>query len=272
MLGLGLIGCGAIGSAVIKAILGGQIPDVSLLAVLRRPTTPSVGHSQKASGIRYVATIEEMVALAPDLVFEVAGHEAVVACGPSVVAAGIDLMLMSVGALANADLRHQLTELAIQHRATILIPSGAIGGLDLLRAGGSGGQLEQVDLTCTKHPSALAGQPYVINLGRDLLSLNEPLTVFDGSAADACPGFPKSANIAAAVSLAGVGFDRTRVCIVADPGAARTMYTLEAKGSFGEMRLTLRNIPHPRNPRTSFLACLGAVAAIKNVQGPFRFI
>lgn len=272
MFKIGLIGCGAIGSALVEAVLNEDVPGSQLVAILDISSNVTIRRAQQVLGTRFADTIEQLISSRPDLVVEAAGHQAVAAYGRFVISAGIDLLVMSVGALADPHLRKELTELAVQRGTTILIPSGAIGGLDLLRAGHSQGQLEEVVLTSIKHPSALAGQPYLVKHGLDLSGIDEPLVVFEGLAADACLAFPKSTNIAAAVSLAGLGFDRTRVCVVADPGTARTVHTLEAKGSFGEMRLTLHNFPHPENPRTSFLACLGAVAAIRNVQGPLRFV
>ena len=125
-------------------------------------------------------------------------------------------------------------------------------------------------LTSTKRPGALMGQPYLVEHSIDLDGLDEPLTVFEGPATEACVAFPKSTNIAAAVSLAGIGFDHTRV--VADPETPRTIHTLRARGAFGELQLTLQNCPHPENPRTTYLACLSPVAALKNLQTAIRFV
>lgn len=272
MLRVGLIGCGVIGSALVDAIIGGQLQGVRLVAVLGTSMSPAVSRARQVLGARFVNSIEALIAHEPNLVFEAAEHQAVGAYAEPVLAAGINLLLMSVGALADPDLRRDLTELADQQGAAILIPSGAIGGLDVLRACHCQGELDEVVLTSTKHPRALAGQPYILDHTIDLNALRAPLTVFDGSATEACLAFPKSTNIAAAVSLAGLGFDRTRVCVVADPEAERTMHSLQARGGFGQLELTLHNYPHPENPRTSYLACLGAVAAVKNLQGPVRFI
>ena len=269
---VGLIGCGVIGSALIEAIIDGQLPDARLVAILSTSISPAASRARRVLDTHLVDSIEALIAYKPNLVFEAAEHQAVRSYARTVLAAGIDLLLMSIGALADPDLRRDLTDLADQQGAAILIPSGAIGGLDVLRACQCQGELDQVVLTSTKHPRALAGQPYILDRAVGLDNLDAPLTVFDGSAAEACLAFPKSTNIAAAVSLAGLGFDRTRVCVVADPDAERTVHSLEARGGFGELELTLHNYPHPENPRTSYLACLGAVAAVKNLQGSLRFI
>jgi len=210
--------------------------------------------------------------LAPDLVIEAAGNESVLAHGPLVVASGIHFLPMSVEALADPRLLTELTELANQYHTGILIPSGAIGGLDVLRASRARGELNEVLLTSTKPAAALIGQPFLIEQGISLEGLERAVSVFDGPASAACIAFPKSTNIAAAVSLAGLGFDRTRVRVVADPHILCTTHSLQAKGAFGELQLTLRSFPHPKNPKTTSLACLGAVAAVKNVGAAIRFI
>ncbi len=272
MFKIALIGCGAIGSTVVEAILNEELTNVRLVGILDLLSNDVIERAQQVLGTHFVRSVEELIELGPDLVFEAAGHGAVFAYGRSVLAAGIDFLPMSVGALARSDFLTELTELANQQGATILISSGAIGALDMLRASRARGELEEVVLTSTKRPKALMGQPYLVEHGIHLDGLEEPLTVFDGPAAEACVAFPKSTNIAASVSLAGIGFDRTRVRVVADPKTPRTIHTLQARGAFGELQLTLQNYPHPENPSTSYLACLGPVAAFTNMQGAIRFV
>ena len=272
MVKVGLIGCGAIGGEVVDAILNGEIPDARLVGILDVKSNSTIEHAQRALGAQFVQEIEELISLAPDLVMEAAGHEALLAYGRSVVDAGIDLLPMSVGALADPVFLSEMTTLAKQHAASILISSGAIGALDILRASRARGELDEVVLTSTKRPTAFAGQPHVVDGGIDLEALDGPLTIFDGLAAEACLAFPKSTNIAASISLAGLGFDRTRVRVVADPETPRTVHTLQARGAFGEMQLTLQGFPHPENPRTSYLACLSPVSSLGHMQGVFRFV
>jgi aspartate dehydrogenase len=271
MLKLGLIGCGAIGGAVASALLDEEVPGVRLAGILDIAVNEIIVRAQH-DNIPLVQHIEELLDLGPDLVLEAAGHQALIAHGRSVVSAGIDLLPMSVGALADPALRDDLAALANRTGATIYISSGAIGCLDVLRAGHAQGGLEEVVLTSAKRPAALAGQPYLVEHGINVDALDAPLTVFDGSATEACLTFPKSTNIAASVSLAGLGFDETRVRVVADPEIPRTTHTLQIKGGFGEAQLTLRNLPHPDNPSTTYLACLGAIAALNNVQAMLRFV
>ena len=271
MLKLGIMGCGAIGGAVAAAILNEELPGVRLGGILDIAANDVTARAQRA-GVPVVQQTEDLLALEPNLILEAAGHQALIAHGRAVVAAGIDLLPMSVGALADSDLRTELFALADQSDTTIYISSGALGCLDVLRASQTLGGLVEVVLTSTKRPAALSGQPYLVKHGIDVDGIEAPLTVFDGSATEACLTFPKSTNIAASASLAGLGFEQTRVRVVADPNIPRTIHTLLIKGDFGEAQLTLRNLPHPDNPSTTYLACLGAIAALNNVRASLRFV
>ena len=271
MLKLGLIGCGAIGGAVAEAVLNEELPGVRLVGILEIAVNQITERASQA-GIPTVQQVNDLLDLEPSLVMEAAGHQALVAHGRAVVSAGVDLLPMSVGALADSGLRTDLNELACQTGTTIYVSSGALGCLDVVRAGQALGGLEEVVLTSTKRPAALSGQPYLVEHGIKVDDLDTPMTVFDGTATAACLAFPKSTNIAASASLAGLGFDATRVRVVADPDIPRTIHTLTVKGSFGEAQLTLRNLPHPDNPSTTLLACLGAIAGLNNVQATLRFV
>ena len=271
MLKLGIIGCGAIGGAVAEAVLNEEVAGVRLVAILDIAANRVTERASRA-GIPIVQQINDLLDLEPGLVLEAAGHQALVAHGRSVVSAGVDLLPMSVGALADPVLRTDLAELARQTGTTIYITSGAIGCLDVVRASHALGGLEEVVLTSTKRPAALSGQPYLVEHGINVDALEAPLTVFDGTATEACLTFPKSTNIAASVSLAGLGFEETRVRVVADPDIPRTTHTLSVKGNYGEAQLTLRNLPHPDNPSSTYLACLGAIASLNNMRATLRFI
>jgi len=271
MLKLGIIGCGAIGGAVAAAVIDEELAEVKLVGILDIAANDVTDRAQR-TGVPVFEETAELLELGPDLVLEAAGHQALFAHGRAVVSAGTDLLPMSVGALADAAFRIELFRLADQAGATIYVSSGALGCLDVLRASHALGSLEEVVMTSTKRPAALTGQPYLVENGIEVDDLNAPLTVFDGSATEACLTFPKSTNIAASASLAGLGFERTRVRVVADPNIPRTTHTLLIKGDFGEAQLTLRNLPHPDNPSTTYLACLGAIAALNNVQASLRFV
>ena len=150
-----------------------------------------------------------------------------------------------------------------------MVPTGAIAGLDAIRAARIGG-LDEVQLRTTKPPRALAGAPGLRGLGVDLDHLAGPVVVFDGTAADAVIAFPANLNVVAALSLAGIGPDRTRVVLVADPAGTSNIHEITARGAFGELSIRLDNRPTPGNPKTSHLASLSAIALLRGLSEAVR--
>ncbi len=185
-----------------------------------------------------------------NLVVEAASQGAVVEYAEGVVDRGMNLMIMSVGALVDTKFLDRLLEKAERRGVKVMIPSGAIAGLDGIRSAAIG-KIESVVLTTTKPPA---------NLG---VEGTDKRVVYDGPAREAVRRFPKNVNVAATLSLAGIGFDKTRVRIVADPGVRRNQHEVEVKGEFGELYVRVQNVPSPANPKTSYLAALSAVATIE---------
>jgi aspartate dehydrogenase len=212
---------------------------------------------------RAVENPEDMLAEAA-LVVEAANQDAVKQYAREVVSAGRDLLILSVGALVDDGLWNELRELARKNRCNIFLPTGGLGGIDLLKSA-SRAQLSTVQLVTTKPPKAISTVPYVTSKGVDLASLREPMVVFEGTAREAVKHFPKNINVAATVSLAGVGFDRTKVKIVADPGMSRNYHELVVEGRFGKMRCSVLNAPSTTNPKTSYLAALSAISTLENI-------
>ncbi|HVR54655.1 MAG TPA: aspartate dehydrogenase, partial [Pseudorhodoferax sp.] len=176
---------------------------------------------------------------------------------------------VSVGALGDAALRAEIEEAARAGGGRPLVASGAIGGLDALRAARASGAagLHSVRYTGRKPPLAWAGTPAEARC--DLAAVREPTVVFEGHAAEAARAFPKNANVTAAVALAGIGFERTAVTLVADPGVTANVHELQATGAFGSLSLQLANAPLPDNPKTSWLAALSIEAALHAHFHPF---
>lgn len=260
---VGLVGCGAIGSAVAQAILQNRVPGARLAAVaVRRPTETASAIARQA-GCPLVSSPEELLEAHPTVVVESAAAGAVETYMIPALEAGVDALILSVGALVDEGLRERLAAAASGRGARVLIPSGAIGGTDVLRAAAAMGTLARVTLSTRKSPAGLQSAPFVIRKGLRLADLTDAEVIFQGSARDAVREFPQNVNVAATISLAGLGFDRTQVRIVADPSTPRTVHELEASGEFGELRLHLANTPHPEQPRTSWLAALSAVAALQ---------
>jgi aspartate dehydrogenase len=188
-----------------------------------------------------------------DLVVEAASQDAVSQYAEIILLKGINLMVMSVGALADDALLNRLRKAAEKSNSKLIIPSGAIAGLDGIRSGAVG-RLDTIILTTTKNPKSL---------GVDTISKS---LIFEGSAREAVKKFPKNVNVAATLALAGMGFEKTKVRIVADPEAAKNQHEILVKGEFGEMTIRIENLPSPDNPKTSYLAAMSAVAAIKKLN------
>lgn len=166
---------------------------------------------------------------------------------------------MSVGALADGE----LLALLQSSKGRIYIPTGAIAGIDAIRAVRH--LLDAVTLTTTKAPKALAGAPFFETSGIKLDAIEDRTVIYEGSAADAVRKFPANVNVAAVLSLAGIGFEKTRVRIVADPAFTTNQHEITATGSFGTFQFTVNNVPSPGNPKTSYLAVLSAIECLRSI-------
>ena len=201
-----------------------------------------------------------------DLLIEAASPKAVSEMLPEIVRRRKSLMALSAGGLLqNAPLLRRATRL----RVPIYLPSGALGGLDAVKAARIG-RLKSVTLTTRKSPEALAGAPGIARKKINLSSLKKPRVIFSGSAAQAVGDFPKNINVAATLALAGLGATRTRVKIIAEPGLQANVHEVTAVGSFGKLTVRTENKPSLENPKTSQLAVYSAVATLRQILEPLR--
>jgi aspartate dehydrogenase len=230
---LALIGCGSIGNAVATAIAQGCLPGIELAGITDLPGGPGAARAA-ALQCPYFADVPELLGAKPDLVLEAATADVARAFAAEVLDGGADLMIVSVGALSDPEFFGCLTARAKSSGRRIYVPSGAIGGLDIIKAAALGG-LDECRLTTTKTPRALRGAPGVRGPGIDLESIQEATTIFEGTASQAVRLFPQNLNVAAAVSLAGLGLEKTTVRIIADPGAA----TIYMRSSFADVSVRL---------------------------------
>jgi len=233
------------------------LPAAELALVLRDA-------ADAPAGITLLTGAAQLLAWQPGLLIECAGHDAVREHAPGALRAGVDVMLTSVGALADDNLRVQLSDAARAGASRLITVSGAIGGLDALNAARGAG-LHSVRYIGRKPPLAWSGTP--ADYAFDLAALTQPTVIFSGSAAESALAYPKNANVTAAVALAGVGFAQTRVQLVADPGVTQNCHELEVHGAFGEFQIRLANAPLPDNPKTSWLAALSLEAEIRGYFG-----
>jgi aspartate dehydrogenase len=206
----------------------------------------------------------------PDLVVEAASHEAVREYCVPLLESGVDVIVLSGGALHEDDLRLRLEGAAQASGALLYVPSGGIAGLDALKAACIAG-VHEASITVMKPPAAWKNISYVEQLGFDLDRLTEAKTLYDGPARAGVPLFPANVNIAAVLSLAGVGFDRTRLKVVADPTLTHNTHLIEIRGETGNISVKLENVPAPQNPKTAWLACYSALAAVKQAKSSVRY-
>ena len=248
------IGFGAIAQSLAAALATG--PGALRLAGALLPE----GRAAKVpAGMTRWTDVASLIAAKPDLVVECATHAAVRETVPPLLAAGIDVVIVSIGALGDPATVARLQDAACRGGARATAVSGAIGGLDVLRSAALAG-LDSVTYVGRKPPAAWTGTPAEKLL--DLAALAEATTFYEGSAVEAARDYPKNTNVTAAVALAGVGFEKTRVRLIADPAAPGNTHELEARGAFGDFRIVLNNKPLPTNPRTSWLAALSVEQAV----------
>jgi aspartate dehydrogenase len=257
---LGMIGYGAIGREVVAASRRGDLgPQVELAAVLvRRPRSADDGLLVTNEAGRF---LEQSL----DVVLECAGHQAVRAHGARCLEAGADLVLTSVGALVDDALRASLEGAAAANARRLILASAGIGALDIL-AGAAVGGLESVAMTVRKDPSAWYGTEAESLC--DLAHLRAPFVVYDGPVREGARRYPQNVNIAAAVALAGIGLDRTRLTIVADPTIRTHVVEIEAAGAFGSFRFLEDVTPSADNPKTGKLVAMAVVKTIRQLAAP----
>ncbi|MGY8998562.1 MAG: aspartate dehydrogenase [Rhodospirillales bacterium] len=258
-----LIGFGAIGLEITKRLV--DDPQVRIAQILVRPgkeamLKEAMLRGEIDNGVRIISSIEELDPI-PDCVLECASHAAVAEFAPYFLSQGIDFGLISTGALSDPTLMQCLKIESKNGNSQLFVVPGAIGGVDALAAAGAE-NLDKVIYTSKKLPMSWTGTPADIEF--DLSSIKEATIIFNGSARQAAKLYPKNANVAATIALAGLGFEDTKVTLVADPNAKGNTHHLEAFGSFGELDVTIIGNSLPSNPKSSALTAYSAVRALKN--------
>jgi len=267
---IGLLGGGVIARLFLEQLRAGAIAQAEVVAIAGRGPASRGAALAREFGVPFVVGTEALVAARPDLVIEAASHEAVREHAEKLLDQRISIMLLSGGALADDALRARLEHAAHANRALLYVPSGGIGGLDALKAACAAG-VDEVTIAITKPPAAWKGIAYVERLGIDLDRLDGATTLFEGSAREGVPHFPANVNIAAVLALAGAGFDRTRLKVVADPALRFNTHFIRIKGRTGTIDLRVESVPSPDNPKTALLACYSALAAFRQYASPVRY-
>lgn len=255
---VGMIGLGAIGSAVLAAARAGRLGQgVELVRVLVRRPRPEEPLA--------TADFSAFLAARPEVVLEVAGHEALRWHGIACLEAGADLVLTSAGALVDDAFRLALEQAAARAGRRIVVASAGIGALDILGAAAVGG-LARVRITVRKDPSAWWGTPAERLL--ELSSLREPAVVYEGPVREGARLYPQNVNVAAAAALAGAGLDASELVIVADPTVREHVVEIEAEGAFGRFRFEEAIRPSAENPKTGVLVAMAVVKSLRRLAAP----
>ena len=248
------MGYGSIGRRLAGFVGDGSAGRSALVATLVRD--PAGHEAAEDQGWPFVRTADQLLAAKPDVIVEAAGHEAVRTHIPGFLRAGVDTLIVSIGALADDALFEEIRRSAEAGHSRLLLATGAVGSLDALSAARQIG-LSEVLHTIRKPRSALGplADPPVSGPGGDIVA-------FAGSAREAALAFPANANVVAAVGLAGIGLDRTQVRIISSPITDRNIHEIHATGAFGELDFRIANRSASDNPRSSLLAAGSLAAAL----------
>ena len=260
---IGLLGCGTIGTEIALAIDSGKIP-ASLTHVFDFSKDASKKLVNNLKNKPEIAENVGLLAAAPlDLIVEAASQDAIRDNALTILQNKKDLMIMSVGALLDESILDVILEGCQDFKKSVYLPSGAILGLDGIRAVRN--ELESVTLVTTKNPKALKGAKFFETSDIDLDEITGPTTIYDGFAQEAVRLFPANINVAALLSLAGLGSEKTKVRIVADPTTAKNTHEIIAQGRFGKFSIKVENVPSESNPKTSKLAILSAIECLRAI-------
>jgi aspartate dehydrogenase len=251
---LAILGCGNIGGTIGR-MLQKQGGDVSVVAVydIDRKKAESLA-SEITPRPTVCKDVDELLKnKEATLVLEAASQEAVSLYGKKILGSGKSLMVMSVGAFSEDRLLKEMRETSKKKKVKIYIPSGAVAGIDGVKSALIGG-ITQVTLTTRKNPR---------NLDSDV---KKETVLYDGPAREGIKRYPKNVNVAATLSLAGIGLDKTVLRIIADPKTDKNTHEIVVKGAFGSFCVLMENAPSPENPKTSYLAILSAMAMLKKLS------
>ena len=258
-----IAGLGAIGLPLARALDAG-VDGLTLVAVAARDRTKARAN---LVGFRHAPQLVELAELAKaDIVVEAVPAAQFERVAVPAIEAGRILIVASAGALLP---RMHLVRRAVLTGARIIVPTGALLGLDAVRAAAEG-PVESITIETRKPPGGLAGAPYLEKNAITVTGLTEPLLVFEGNALDAAAGFPANVNVAAALALAGIGPARTKVRIWADPGVSRNIHTIEVEADAARFTMRIENVPSAENPRTGRLVSQSLMACLRGLVSPMK--
>lgn len=266
---IGIIGCGTIGTELALAIDKSHVKNAVIVFLFDSITNASLDLRDKLfkNYPSVFSKFSQLISSSPfkeaDIIVEAASQAAVKTFAKKIVSSNKSLMIMSTGALSDAHLLKELYNTVVKHDSHIYFPTGAIAGIDALCSVKQ--HLDFVMLTTTKNPKSLAGAPFFDLTNIKPETIRKRKLLYNGNASNAIKMFPTNINVAVLLSLAGVGTEKTRVRVIADPNIDRNEHEIIARGKFGEILIVVGNVPSPSNPKTSYLASLSAIECLRRI-------
>lgn len=262
---VGIIGCGTIGSELAIACAARMRDSMDLIGICDSDEKKTSALNGLLKGKVPVMKLDGLIKKA-DLIVEAASALVSADILKKAIESKKDIMIMSIGGLiGNEDLLQRAAKESIK----VYLPSGAISGIDALKSARAG-RIDSVTLTTRKPPRGLEGAPYLKEKDIKLSDISKETVIFDGTAKEAIKGFPQNVNVCAALSLAGIGADKTRVRIVTSPDYVKNIHEVEIKGDFGNITTRTENVPSGSNPKTSQLAIFSAIATLEGIAESVR--
>lgn len=249
---IGIIGAGAIASFLMEKINTNPSSNLRIMSVFVR-SKEKYRMLETKYEVQLYTDITEFIQSDIDIVVEAANIRAIKDLYPNILPYK-DIVVISVGIFADEEISENMYQLANQYNRTIYLPSGAIGGLDLLQNVSAAGTVSEVSIITRKPANTLLSEP-----------TEEEVVVFKGSAVKAIKQFPKNINVSIILSLAGIGVDQTKVTIIADPNVENNIHSIHIVGDFGKASITVENQPLPENPKTSHLAAMSILGTLQRI-------
>lgn len=262
---VGVAGFGTIGKAVGRRLLAGDVEGMVLAGVVSGARAKAEqALRDMGADVPVLSPVE--LAVACDIIVECAPTAAFLEIAEPAMRAGRQMVTVSAAAL----LEHmEIVDLARRHGGRIIMATGALLGLDAVRAAAKS-TINSVTMITRKPSRSLVGAPHLATIGVDVMALKEPTMLFDGSARDGARGFPANVNVAAALALAGIGPDRTRLQIWADPALERNTHTIKVDADSASFEMSIQNVPSPEKPGTGKITALSMIAALESLSTPLR--
>ena len=264
---VGIIGYGSIGKEIIAATGRHEIPNARIVALFDKESKVFNSIDYDIGELHLFSDFDEFynskIYSNIDIIIECASKGAVKEYGKKIIKSKKDLIVLSVGAFSDEDYLRELQNLSNLNNTRILIPTGAIAGLDSIRSVKK--YLNTVTIVTTKNPKSLVGAPYFKSSKIRIDEISKETVLFEGNAVDAIELFPANVNVAVSTALAGIGLVKTQVKIVADPTLSVNKHEIVGEGAFGRIHIVVQNIPSPLNPRTSYLASLSAIECLRGL-------